>query len=165
MRGRLISPFLAALHRLDRVASASPSVMDPDFREPLQFDADDDGLGESVRLELPAVRIPCQVEPQVFEELRLLPAGRAPRSSLDLVLHFRDLERLGLVDASGRARIEVGDRLSGIYTLGGELVLPVQTPPGLYVTEARPIGFGLGLGRAHRNLLLVTLSERAFAAS
>ena len=43
--------------------------------------------------------------------------------------------------------------------------LPVQTPPGLFVTEARPTGFGLGLGRARRNLLLLTFSDRAAGAS
>jgi hypothetical protein len=139
--------------------------MDPDFREPIALDLDEDGIGEVARSELPEVRIPCQVEPQTFEQLRMLPSGRAPRTSLDVVMHFRDLERIGLVDRDGRARIGSGDRLSGIYTLDGELVLPVRTPPGLFVTEARPTGFGLGLGRARRNLLLVTFSDRAASAS
>jgi hypothetical protein len=138
--------------------------MDPDFREPVALDLDEDGVGETTRSELPPVRIPCQVEPQTFEQLRMLPSGRAPRTSLDLVMLFRDLARIGLVDEQGRADIGPGDRLSGIYTLLGELVLPVLTPPGLYVTEARPAGFGLGLGRARRNLLLVTFSDRALGA-
>jgi len=139
--------------------------MDPDFREPISLDLDEDGIGEVARSELPPVRIPCQVEPQTFEQLRMSPSGRAPRTSLELVMHFRDLERLGLVEASGRARIGPGDRLAAIHTLDGELVLPVQTPPGLFVTEARPTGFGLGLGGARRNLLLVTFSDRAAGAS
>lgn len=165
MPTRLIYPFLAELHRLDRTAGGGMPPMDPDFREPISMDLDEDGIAETARSELPPVRIPCQVEPQTFEQLRMLPSGRAPRTSLDLVMHFRDLTRLGLVDSEGRARIGSGDRLSAIYTLGGELVLPVQTPPGLFVTEARPTGFGLGLGRARRNLLLVTFSDRALGAS
>ena len=165
MPGRLIYPFLAALHRLDRTRGGTTPLMDPDFREPFPLDVDEDGIGEVARSELPEVRIPCQVEPQTFEQLRMLPSGRAPRTSLDLVMHFRDLTRLGLVDTEGRARIGSGDRLSAIYTLDGELVLPVQTPSGLFVTEARPTGFGLGLGRARRNLLLVTFSDRALGAS
>ncbi len=40
----------------------------------------------------------------------------------------------------------------------------VQIPPGLYVEEACPIGFGLGLLRPRRNLLLVTFKERTQAA-
>jgi len=139
--------------------------MDPDFREPIGLDLDGDGIGEVTRRELSPILVPCQVEPHTFEQLRMLPSGRAPRSSLDLVMHFRDLERLGLVDGDGRVGIATGDRLSGIYTLGGELVLPVQTPPGLFVTEARPSGFGLGFGRARRNLLLVSFADRAVGAS
>mgnify|MGYP000166507921 CR=1 FL=1 len=165
MPGRLIYQFLAVLHHLDRSSGPTAILMDPDFREPIGIDLDEDGVAEVTRHELPAVRIPCQVEPQTFEQLRMLPSGRAPRTSLDLVMHFRDLSRLGLVDTDGRARIGPGDRLSGIYTLDGELVLPVQTPPGLFVTEARPTGFGLGLGRARRNLLLVTFADRAAGAS
>jgi len=163
---RLISKFLAQLHRLERITSGtSLPLMDPDFREPIAVDLDEDGIAETRRSELPPVRIPCQVESQTFEQLRMLPSGRAPRTSLDLVMHFRDLMQLELVDDEGRARIGPGDRLSGIFTLDGAQVLPVQTPPGLYVTEARPTGFGLGLGRARRNLLLVTFSDRALGAS
>jgi len=167
MPSRLISKFLAQVHRLERTSGGSTSLplMDPDFREPLAVDLDEDGIAEVARRELSPVLIPCQVEPQTFEQLRMLPSGRAPRSSLDLVMHFRDLTRLGLVDTEGRARVGPGDRLSGIYTLDGELVLSVRTPPGLYVTEARPTGFGLGLGKARRNLLLVTFSDRAASAS
>ena len=164
MRGRLIYRFLAALHRLEQTRGDTTPLMDPDFREPIALDLDEDGIGEVARSELPELRIPCQVEPQTFEQLRMLPSGRAPRTSLDVVMHFRDLERIGLVDRDGRARIGSGDRLSAIYTLDGELVLPVQTPPGLFVTEARPTGFGLGLGRPRRNLLLVTFSDRAASA-
>ena len=40
----------------------------------------------------------------------------------------------------------------------------LRTPPGLYVTEARPIGFGLFRPRPQRNLLLVTFEPRRVAA-
>ena len=45
----------------------------------------------------------------------------------------------------------------------GELVQAVRTPPGLYATEARPIGFGLHMSRPSRNLLLVTFGDRQVA--
>ena len=91
----------------------------------------------------------------------MLASGNAPRSQLDLVFHFKDLERLGLVDpASGDALIRPGDRLAAIYDKAGHLVQAVRTPPGLYVTEARPIGFGLSMARPRRNLLSVTFEDR-----
>ena len=170
MRGRLIFPFLAELCRLDTAAMAAvdpdgPGPLeggyDPDFKEPVLVDQDDDGIGERVRQEHPPVRVPCQVDTKAFEELRMLASGNAPRSRIDLVFHFKDLERLGLVDAaSGDALIRPGDRLAAIRDLCGDLVQEVRTPPGLYVTEARPIGFGLNMARPRRNLLLVTFEDR-----
>jgi hypothetical protein len=39
-------------------------------------------------------------------------------------------------------------------------VQEIRTPPGVYITESRPIGFGLNLARPSRNLLLVTFEDR-----
>jgi hypothetical protein len=151
-RGRLLFPFLAELGRFD----ASTTTFDEDFKEGVLVDADDDGIGERRRGEHPSVRIPCQVEPERDDEQRVLPSGNAPRSRLALVMHFEDLERMSLVDAStGDAIVRPGDRLGALYTLGGALVQ--RFAPGLYVTEARSLGFGLG---GMRNLLLVRLSDR-----
>lgn len=168
MRGRLIFTFWAELYRLDPQAMAGPDGpatpqrgYDPDFKEPALFDADDDGVGERVRAELVPVRLPCQVEPHAVEALRMLATGNAPRSQLELIFHFADLERRQLVDAAtGEALIRPGTRLGALYDGSGTLLHVVRTPPGLYATEARPIGFGLDLGRSRRNLLLVSFADR-----
>ena len=174
MRGRLVFPFLAELSRLDTHAMATvdpdgagplEAGYDPDFKEPVLVDRDDDGIGERVRAEHPPVRVPCQVDTKVFEELRMFASGNAPRSRLDLVFHFKDLERLGLVDpGTGDALVRPGDRLGALYDKAGELVQAVRTPPGLYVTEARPSGFGLNMARPRRNLLIATFEDRQPAA-
>jgi hypothetical protein len=174
MRGRLIFAFLAELFRLDTQAMAGPVGVgpdpaapgyDPDFKEPVGIDTDDDGIGQRVRAEHLPVRVPCQVDTKVFEELRMFASGNAPRSRIDLVFHFKDLERLGLVDAAtGDALVRPGDRLGGLYDKAGMLVQSVRTPPGLYVTEARPSGFGLNMTRPQRNLLMVTFEDRQPAA-
>ena len=159
MRGRLIHPFLAEFARLDAAAMAED--VDPDFREPPLAPGEPDAVGPRVRRELAPVRVPCQVEVESFEALRMMGAGNAPRTRVELVLHFRDLERLELVDpATGSARLGAGDRLIALYDRAGTLV---QTTPGLFVVEARPIGFGLGLARAQRNLLLLVLEGRQTA--
>lgn len=173
MRGRLIFPFLAELRRLDTAAMASTDPdgpgpltggFDPDFKEPVLVDRDGDGIAERERVEHPAIRVPCQVESKVFEDLRMLASGDSPRSDISLVFHFKDLERLGLVDAAtGDALIRPNDRLAGLYDLGGLLVQTIRTPPGLYVTQAQPRGFGLGRSQPHRNLLLVTFEARQLA--
>lgn len=159
MRGRLIFPFLAELRRLDTEAMALANAYDLDFKER--------AVGPSAiasRIELPAVRVPCQVEPKIFEELHLFASGDSPRSEISLVFHFRDLERLGLVhDQTKDALIRPNDRLSGIYDLGGSLVQAIRTPPGLFVSQAQPRGFGLGRRRPQRNLLLVSFEARQLA--
>jgi hypothetical protein len=162
MRGRIIFPFLAELCWLDTDAMATqPPGYDEDFKEPALLDTDGDGAGESYRREHPAVRVPCQVEPQTIEALRMTASGNTPQSNLDLVFHFKDLERLGLVEPqTGEALIRPSDRLSGLFDTEGKLVWAVRTPPGLYVTEARPSGFGLFRLRPRRNLLIVSFSDR-----
>ena len=84
MRGRLIFPFVAELHRLDTQAMAPD--YDEDFQEPVLVDSDDDGVGEPFRREHPPMRVPCQVEPEAFEALRMATSGNTPRSSFDLSL-------------------------------------------------------------------------------
>lgn len=166
MRGRLIFPFLAEIHRLDTTGTGPlTSGYDPDFNEPVGVDSNDDGIGEPVRIEHLAVRVPCQVEPKTFEQLRMFAAGNSPRSRIELVFHFRDLKQLGLVDGpTGEALVRPGDRLGALYDKAGALVQAVRTPPGLYVSEARPIGFGLHRTRPSRNLLLVAFEDRQLAA-
>lgn len=164
MRGRLINAFLAELARIDTVATAADpdgagtltSGYDSDFKETVVID--DGAARRDARREMPPIRIPCQVEVGVFEALQQLAAGASPNSLVTLVFHFRDLERLGLVDpASSDALLRVNDRLVAIHDQAGRLVQAVRTPPGLYATEVQPQSFGLGRAR---NLLLVTFQER-----
>lgn len=168
MRGRLINPFLAELAQLDTVATAADpdgagpiaSGYDPDFKETVVFTAPG-GERVDARTEKPAIRVPCQVEVGVFEALQQLAAGNTPNSRIVLVFHFRDLERMGLVDpGTGESLLRVNDRLVAIHTIKGELVQAIRTPPGLYASEVQPQSFGIGLSR---NLLLVTFDEREVA--
>lgn len=164
MRGRLIHPFLAEIARLDTAATAAEpdgagplaSGYDLDFKETRVFEAS--GARRDARKEMPPIRVPCQVEVGAFEALRQLASGNSPDSRVTLVFHFRDLERMGLVDAAtGAALVRVNDRLVAIHDLDGRLVQAVRTPPGLYAVEVQPQSFGLG---RRRNLLLVTFEER-----
>jgi hypothetical protein len=169
MRGHIQFPFLAEVHRLDALAMAADpdgagpltSGLDPDFHEPVLVSASGAAVGEPLRRELAPVRVRCQVEPDVYDQLAMTPGGNAPRTRLGLVFHFRDLERQGLVDAAtGDALLGPGDRLGALYDVLGNLVQLVRTPPGLYITEARAAGFGLNRRRPRRNLLIVTCEDR-----
>jgi len=173
MRGRLLQRFLAGIRRLDAGAiravdpdGAGPLVAgyDDDFREPNLEDPDEDGVGEVARREVDEIQIPCQVESDAFEALRLYAAGHSPRMSVDLTTHMRDLERLGLVGDDGEILIRAGDRLGAIYNRAGAVVQAVRNPPGLFVSEAAPAGFGLGGLVPTRNLVVITFADRRQAA-
>lgn len=168
-RGRLIFPFLAELHQLDTEATAQDpdgagpltSGYDPDFREPIRIPQPGQQLGISARVEKAPIRLECQVEPGTFEAIQQLFSGNVPQGLMQLVFHYAELESRGLVDsASGDAMIRTGDRLGAIYDIKNNLVQEIRNPPGLYITEAKPIGFGLNSAHPHRNLLLVTLEDR-----
>ncbi len=167
MRGRLINPFLVRLYALDTQATAADpdgggaltSGYDPILREPRKIPQTGQTIGQDARIEEPMVVLPAQVEVVTLEKQRQLAQGNAPVADLVLVFHFRDLERLGLVDAgTGRAKIQAGYRLDAILdpkTQG--LVRSFPNPPGMFAVRVEEeLG---GLGR-HRNLLKVYFKDR-----
>jgi hypothetical protein len=166
LRGRLIFPFLVEFRQLDTSGTAADpdgagplsSGYDPDFKESALLPSSS-GLGNAVRAELAAVRVPGQFKStDEFLKLQAFLNGNGAPSSVGILLHFADLERLALVEtATGLAKLRVGDRIAGIYDLTtGALVQQILTPPGLYVTQARPV-FGLD---SSRNLLEVRAESR-----
>jgi len=168
MRGRLLFPCYAEICRFDAAATRSTdpdgtgprtSGFDDDFKEPVLVDKDGDGLSDFERAEMPAVVVPCQVEPIANSALQMTDAGDVSSTVIDLVFHFVALERLGLVDAvTGEAGIRKGDRLAALRDGKGNAVQSFPNPPGLFAIESRPLGFGLG---GQRNLLYVKFRDRA----
>lgn len=165
-RGRLIWPFVARIARLDPAgtdAAVSPDAgFDDVFREPRQVEAPGVQQGVDARAELTPLDLPCQVEDESWERLRMLRSGASSQLEVLLVFHYRDLELRGLVDAGTGTALApaVGDRLVSIHRSPDlSIVQAVPTPPGLFCVEAQPRSFGLsGLSR---NLLVCTFRERA----
>jgi hypothetical protein len=169
MRGRLINPFRADIRQLDTEATEAAKGghgYDEDFKEPSPVDKDGDGEGPGVstRAEKPALLIPAQVEMGTGEKLRQFFQGNDPVSRLVLIFHFRDLEKMGLVDDRGNARLRIGDRLAALYPLRGSCTettaawTPVEP---VFAVEVQPNGFGIGLSR---NLLFMFFESRDKAA-
>jgi hypothetical protein len=166
-RGRLIFPFLADIRRHNRAATAA----DPDGAGPLTSGFDDlyrepvvlpgsgatEAVGVSARVEHDPLLVPCQVEDNMWARLQAMMNGNSPRGILTLVFHFKDLERMSLVDDKGMALIQTGDRLQAIHDKRGNLVQEILSPPGMYVVDAVPAGHGLG---SKRNLLITTFEPR-----
>jgi len=164
-RGRLIFPFLAVIARLD----VSESSKDPDgsgehtegynhvFREPNTY-TDSSEQRQDTRQER-CILVPCQIEDQLLEGQRQIQAGNSPDSRMVLVFHFKDLERLGLVNrTSGVAEIHPNDRLDRVLNCKSRrLVQSFRNPPGLFAISCTPAGFGIG---GSRNLLVCVFEER-----
>lgn len=164
-RGRLIYPFIVRIAQLDTVAMAADpdgagpetSGYDIDFREPIGVAADaTDRIGETLRIEN-FIECMAQIEPGQFEAMTQVLGGTQPDSEIQIVLHFKDLEERNLVDLDGVAKIRLNDRLDRIIDKCGNEVQVIRNPPGLFVTQVLPGGYGLG---PRRNLLFVTLNER-----
>jgi len=163
MRGRLIQRFKAEFARLDTTTTEANGAYDHDFREIIADDSTTgDGIGIVQRAEHDVVMVPCQIGSRVFEALRAFDQGNVPRSDVTMYLHSRDLENLILVDATtGESLLHVGDRLVSIRSFQDEsLVQSIRTPPGLYVREATPSGWGIHMASPTRNLLRVVLEPR-----
>lgn len=168
-RGALIFPISAEIARLDLTGTASDpdaggplvSGFDADYREPTLLPSGD-GLGTANRREV-LLQIPAQVDAydsghEDFDRLQMLPTGDAKSAVMILILHFADLEAMGLVDATtGRSLIKQGDRLNALYRPTGELIQTFPNPPGLFCREAEPIGIGFD---GQRNLLKLTFQSR-----
>jgi len=170
-----VFPSLVDIAQLDTAATAA----DPDAGGPLSSGYDDE-LREPVIVPPPAaqgsargevrrvesmVQCQAQIEDDQFEALEMMATGQSPGSDLTIALHFRDLERRGLVSAlTGEPLIRVNDRLSAIYTRRGVLVQSIRNPPGLFCVQAKARSFGLGIGSSRRNLLLCTFEHRSTGA-
>lgn len=168
-RGRLIFPFIVELGLLDTAATAADpdgpgpltSGYDDEFREPIiRAPVSGSGRGELARVEN-VRRFRAQVEDDTADVLNMAAAGNSPTNTMGLVFHFIDLERAGAVNlVTGKPVIKApGARLISICNpRTGELIERFDESPGLYATQAKSMGFGLG---PRRNLLLVLFQERA----
>lgn len=164
MRGRLYEPFLAEIFQLDVVAtSADPDAagklttgMDDDFKTVATY-TDTQGKRREARKEKAPVLIPCQIEINSFDTLQMMPTGVDANARVVLVMHYRTLEAMGLIDmGTGECAIRISDRLATIRDQCLNIVHVIRMPAGLYVTAVVP-SFGIG---TRPDLLLVTFEER-----
>jgi hypothetical protein len=159
----------AIVHRRDPIGTRGvdppgPATdgFDDIFREPVAFDT---GTGSEVDtrnvtlLYLPPIRVKCQVETTLFDDLRQAFSGGLRESRITLVLHRQDLLPQGLINTkTGNIKLGIGDKVTGFERHG--LGVPTVTfpEPGLFIQEIRPASFGFGPDG--HDLHLVVLEQR-----
>lgn len=162
MRGRLIQRFVAVLRRIDTAATAAVpgGGYDPEFGEPLPV-PDGSLLGSSSLRELPAVRLPVQLDRKTWGARDATRGGYEENADIILTFHYPDLEAAGLVGADGVPTLFPGDRIEAIEDRAGVLQEAFPNPPGMFVTDLERAGHGLAaFGTPRFNLLFAYCSKR-----
>lgn len=155
-RGRLIFAFEVEIARLDKAATRAADGYDDTLRA-VRAERPQGARGprQKARKELPTIRLRCQVEEATVDAQRQGPGGNVPETRIAYVVHFKQLEELGLVDtATGKPLVGPNDRIVALYTKHGVLE---RTFDQIFVTEARGGSYSLG---HRRNLLTLISSER-----
>lgn len=162
MRPRIHHAFFAEIVCLDAIATRAEtpaqlaSGFDDDFGE-IVVVSTPQGEREIERLEQEPVFIPSQIENPVFDILRQLATGAQLDTKLTLVWAVKDLEAMGLlVPSTGEPAIRQNDRLVSIRDKDMRMVQVIRTPPGLYVSEVKPL-FGIA---QRRDLFIVAFEDR-----
>jgi len=109
--------------------------------------------GTSGRREHATVTVRCQVDRSRWGEQRMTAAGVYVVAELVLTLDMRELERRGLISATGAPRFSRGDRLEGIRTKRGAIFETFPDPPGVQVENVERAGHGLSLRNPRPNLV------------
>ena len=161
-RGRLIWPQIVEMALQDTAATqAGPPTpgYDADFHEPVRI-ADSSPRGSHPARKETLVKLPAQVMIAEVGMLVPTPSGSLLQHNYQLTFHQRDLEAAGMLDATGRPKLNVGDRLNAIYHPKTGVLIQRFDPPhhGQYITRVQPQSYGLdGLDR---NLLVVDVKSR-----
>ena len=161
-RGRLIWPHVAVIGRIDTAATDAidppgppTDGYDPIFSEPRAFGEED--ARQVARAEI-ITRIPCQLEPDFLERVQALSNGQNMDGDAKIVLHFRNIEGQGLLDADNEPVFQKGDRLYEIrHEDTNALINRVPDPPGLYLVSWF---YAYGLSGRDRNLMILGFNER-----
>jgi hypothetical protein len=133
------------------------STYDREFREPATTD-DGSQLGSDGRVESAEIKVPAQFNERFFERLAMYQTGDEAVGAMIITHHSLDLERLGLLDSDGRPTIKKSDRVAAIYRKRSQAkILEIRNPPGLFVREVRPSGWGMG---DHINLWDIIVGDR-----
>ncbi len=176
-RGALVWPMFVEIEQLDTDATRTT---DPDgagplttgyddvFEEPVIVPADEESpdipaigspRGAEATIYGTAIRLEAQIEVDDYNLLRQFASGDVPNYELRCVIHYFELELLGMIGADGSATLRKSDRLRRIIAKDAVTVLlEVPYPPGLYLKHPQDRSFGL-LGGT-RNLFVAHFSSR-----
>lgn len=163
--GRLIRPQLCILKQLDVAATRANDIdggegyaggMDDLFGDIVVAGPDEQRVSARVESE---IRFRVQVEPEQFDATQMLGPGTQLQRRISLIAFIPELRAKGYMNDDGTPKIKQGDRLHELrHVLSFSLITSFSTPPGVYVTEVRPLSYGLA--SRDQNLLQIICTDR-----
>jgi hypothetical protein len=175
-RGALIWPMFVEIEQIDTDATATTdpdgagpltSGYDDVFEEPVLVPATEESpgvpqvgslRGAEATIYVAPIRLEAQIEVDDYNILRQFASGDVPNFELRCVIHYAELELLGLMGPDGSTTLRKNDRLRRIIDQDGVLLLEVPYPPGLYLRHPQDRSFGLSGGT--RNLFVAHFGPR-----
>ncbi|MCP4573349.1 MAG: hypothetical protein GY838_13420 [bacterium] len=156
MRGRLIFPMFVTVAPLDTEATETAAGYDDDYRTVTLDDTNGDGKGETKRVEGTPFEFKAQMENDMEEMQRMTKTGDLPNSAVGLVVHLRDMNRLGLITTSRPLGVKKGDRLT-VQKNRKKAVVKTYDDPELFCTHAKHLDAYIG---RQANMAILVFGER-----
>ena len=105
----------------------------------------DDGTqtGSARRRELAGVTLKCQLDREDWGKRTLTAGGESDKADIVIVLKKDHLTVAGLMGTNGLPTLHVGDRIDKILQLDNVVAMDFPHPPGMWINEVEPAGYGL----------------------
>jgi len=125
------------------------------WRAPLPR-ADGTQTGAGRRRELAGVTLKCQLDRDDWGDRTLTAGGESDKADIVIVLRKDHLATAGLMKADGLPKLHVGDRVDRILQLNGAIAMDFPVPPGMWIKDVEPAGYGLAFfGTPEINLFYI----------
>lgn len=165
LEGRLLFPLRAQIARLDTVGTFDAGGFDPHMKQPHVSYINPGTAIQQRQVStqyMDPILVHAQIERGRWMPLAMGSGGDVPDGQLILIVHAREMSKLGLIDpANGECRLKKNDKLLGLFEKRKTPpLIPTQTiddVPGMFVEEVEARGEGLA---GKRNLFKLTFVGR-----
>lgn len=112
--------------------------------------------GSNSRRERAPITQLCQLDREGWGNRTLTAGGESDKADIVIVLRKDHLESAGLMDSNGLPHLHVGDRIDRILQKDGKVSMIFPNPPGMWISEVEPAGYGLSFfGTPEINLFYI----------
>lgn len=158
----IIFPVYAVIERPDTPATDFDETL-RESRRNLNTTDPFSTMGSSGDVYRDSITLPVQDLGEDFERLAQMSSGDNSVGFFDLTLARKDAKRIGIWNATtGMPDLPKQSRLIQVNRKSGEVIVSIDTPPGLYLHEILPRSFGLNpFGNSTSNIFFLRFRSRS----